>query len=253
MLCRPGRRRCRPARRRHGGGSGTASPFVPWQQSLWSPHASQLMSGAGMGFGGTGVAERACCVQMLPASLFTPPCSRLVGNTPMVYLSSRILGDKAAAKVAAKLELMEPCCSVKDRYIVHHLHRRVESSQSGRRIGSVTVYPAPLLVCRIGRSMIEDAEEAGKIAPGKVLPQPISRGRNGTLLCSGVSMHAANPPTLTLFAADHAGRAHIWQHWHCTGVHCCGAWLPVRLPAQHSTAQHSTHFCRSARLFCGGQ
>lgn len=192
-------------------------------------------------------------MQMLPASLFTPPCSRLVGNTPMVYLSSRILGDKAAAKVAAKLELMEPCCSVKDRYIVHHLHRRVESSQSGRRIGSVTVYPAPLLVCRIGRSMIEDAEEAGKIAPGKVLPQPISRGRNGTLLCSGVSMHAANPPTLTLFAADHAGRAHIWQHWHCTGVHCCGAWLPVRLPAQHSTAQHSTHFCRSARLFCGGQ
>lgn len=93
----------------------------------------------------------------------------------MVYLNNMV--DGCVARIAAKLENMEPCASVKDRHVNKLSLISLEfvllllQTRSFSLLYWVyfrTFNRLAFLICRIAQSMIQDAEEKGLITPGKV-------------------------------------------------------------------------------------
>lgn len=149
-----------------------------------------------------------CCHHSPSHPPQTATCSRAIGDTPMVYLNK--VTEGCGARVAAKLESMNPCSSVKvgagasattPRLLLcpaavlcwvgclcaacvrQHTHDTVAVQMNPAADTQSVRLPACLaLQDRIGYAMIDDAERAGKIAAGKTtLVEPTS-GNTGIAL-----------------------------------------------------------------------
>ncbi|KAG4927671.1 hypothetical protein JHK85_054157 [Glycine max] len=90
--------------------------------------------------------------------------TQLIGNTPMVYLNK--VTEGCVANIAAKLESMEPCRSVKDSLMFRFEIYDVLTSVNVQNV-------------RIGYSMLSDAEEIGAISPGKTILVEPTTGNTG--------------------------------------------------------------------------
>nr|CAB3465404.1 unnamed protein product [Digitaria exilis] len=150
-----------------------------WPRSVLTPRAVVPVSVARSSLFSTQHRQATADLAIHPGIKIKESAAQLIGRTPMVYLNKVLEG--CSARIAAKLEFLQPSFSLKDRAAI---------------------------------SMLEDAEKKGLITPGKLVLTDPTKGMSGTVM-KAAKLYEKHPNAYMLQQFENP--ANVKVHYETTG------------------------------------